>query len=111
MKSSLPDHSRARWRNAVCSAVAGFLVCFNAAGGGHAQVIVGGFEGGPLSEIRPAPTFLKPDLNIITAQPSPSEINSSFLGPVLLMETGGSRLAKRGPCEFRYVKGGCAPAN
>jgi hypothetical protein len=94
MKSSLPDHSRARWRNAVCSAVAGFLVCFNAAGDGHAEVIVRGIEGGPLSEIRPAPTFLKPDLNIITAQPSPSEINSSFLGPVLLMRQAQVDLEK-----------------
>jgi hypothetical protein len=36
--------------------------------------------------LTPAPTFFKPDLDIVTAQPSPSEVNPSFLGPVLLMK-------------------------
>jgi hypothetical protein len=60
----------------------------------QAEVVVRGIEGAPLSEIRPAPTFLKPDLNIVTAQPSPSEVNPSFLGPVLLMKQAQVDLEK-----------------
>ena len=45
-----------------------------------------GIEGHALSEVRPAPAFFKPDVNIVTAQPSPSEINPAYLGPVLLMK-------------------------
>jgi hypothetical protein len=56
--------------------------------------VVRGVEGPPLSEIRPAPDFLKPDLDIITAQPSPSEINPAFLGPVLLMKQAQVDLEK-----------------
>jgi hypothetical protein len=52
----------------------------------NAEVVVRGIEGKPLDEVRPAPAFFKPDLDIITAQPSPSEVNPSFLGPVLLMK-------------------------
>ena len=52
----------------------------------NAEVVVRGIEGKPLEEVRPAPAFFKPDLSIITAQPSPSEVNPSFLGPVLLMK-------------------------
>jgi hypothetical protein len=48
----------------------------------------------PLDEVRPAPTFFRPDLSIITAQPSPSEINPSFLGPVLLMKQAHVDLEK-----------------
>jgi len=68
----------------------------------NAEVVVRGIEGKPLEEVRPAPTFFKPDLSIITAQPSPSEVNPSFLGPVLLMkqahvdlENGTARLPLR----------------
>jgi len=59
-----------------------------------AEVVVRGIEGRPLEEVRPAPTFLKPDLSIITAQPSPSEINPAFLGPVLLMKQAHVDLEK-----------------
>ena len=52
-----------------------------------AAVINRGQEGAPLSEIRPAPKSIYPDEKMITAQPSPSEVNSSFLGPVLLMKS------------------------
>jgi hypothetical protein len=54
--------------------------------GVNVEVVVRGIEGKPLDEVRPAPAFFKPDLDIITAQPSPSEVNPSFLGPVLLMK-------------------------
>jgi hypothetical protein len=46
--------------------------------GVKSEVVVRGVEGKPLEEVRPAPTFFKPDLSIITAQPSPSEINPSW---------------------------------
>lgn len=59
-----------------------------------AEVVVRGVEGKPLDEVRPAPAFFKPDLDIITAQPSPSEVNPSFLGPVLLMKQAQVDLEK-----------------
>ncbi|NLS07562.1 hypothetical protein HGP14_30275 [Rhizobium sp. P32RR-XVIII] len=52
-----------------------------------AEVINRGSEGSPLSEIRPAPKSIYPDQYAITAQPSPSEVDSAFLGPVLLMKS------------------------
>lgn len=52
-----------------------------------AEVIVRGTEGAPLHEARPAPGSIFPDEHIIVAQPSPSEVNPSFLGPVLLMKS------------------------
>ena len=52
-----------------------------------AEVIVRGEEGAPLHEARSAPAFLAQDHAIVVAQPSPSEVNSSFLGPVLLMKS------------------------
>jgi hypothetical protein len=52
-----------------------------------AEVIVRGTEGAPLHEARPAPGAIFPDEHIIVAQPSPSEVNPSFLGPVLLMKS------------------------
>jgi hypothetical protein len=60
----------------------------------QAEVVVRGIEGKPLQEARPAPTFLKPDVNIVVAQPSPSEVNSAFLGPVLLMKQAQVNLEK-----------------
>ncbi len=54
---------------------------------GSAAVINRGDEGPPLSEIRPAPKSIYPDQKIITAQPSPSEVDPAFLGPVLLMKS------------------------
>jgi hypothetical protein len=52
-----------------------------------AEVINRGVEGGPMSEIRPAPKSIYPDQKMITAQPSPSEVDSAYLGPVLLMKS------------------------
>jgi hypothetical protein len=52
-----------------------------------AEVINRGIEGKPLHEARPAPASIFPDEHIIVAQPSPSEVNPSFLGPVLLMKS------------------------
>ncbi len=52
-----------------------------------AEVIVRGTEGKPLHEARPAPAAIFPDEHIIVAQPSPSEVNPAFLGPVLLMKS------------------------
>ena len=60
----------------------------------NAEVIVRGTEGPPLSEARPAPDFIKPDVSIVTAQPSPSEINPAYLGPVLLMKQAQVDLVK-----------------
>ncbi|MGQ7249082.1 DUF7482 domain-containing protein [Halomonas sp. V046] len=54
----------------------------------NAEVIVRGEEGAPLAEVRPAPASIYPDEYIIAASPSPSEINPSFLGPVLLLKSG-----------------------
>jgi hypothetical protein len=69
------------------------VACVGAASA-QAEVVVRGIEGKPLQEVRPAPTFLKPDVNIIVAQPSPSEVNSAFLGPVLLMKQAQVNLEK-----------------
>jgi hypothetical protein len=60
----------------------------------YGEVVVRGTEGHALSEVRPAPAFLKPDVNIVTAQPSPSEINPAYLGPVLLMKQAQVDLEK-----------------
>ena len=74
-------------RNHLAAASAIALTVGLCAGSGvNAEVVVRGIEGKPLEEVRPAPAFFKPDLDIITAQPSPSEVNPSFLGPVLLMK-------------------------
>jgi hypothetical protein len=59
---------------AAASAVA-LTVGLCAGSGVNAEVVVRGIEGKPLEEVRPAPAFFKPDLDIITAQPSPSEVN------------------------------------
>jgi hypothetical protein len=59
-----------------------------------AEVIVRGVEGRPLHEARPAPDFIAPDAKIVVAQPSPSEVNPSFLGPVLLMKSAHVDLEK-----------------
>jgi hypothetical protein len=53
-----------------------------------AEVVVrGGKEGEPESEIRKAPAYVYPDFHTVAAQPSPSEVNPSFFGPVLLMKS------------------------
>ncbi|MBV9079261.1 MAG: hypothetical protein JO048_17495 [Methylobacteriaceae bacterium] len=53
-----------------------------------------GIEGAPLSEVRPAPAYLQPDFKLIAAQPSPSEINPSFVGPVLFLKSAQVDLVK-----------------
>jgi hypothetical protein len=55
--------------------------------GASAAVIDRGQEGPPLSETRPAPKSIYPDQQLITAQPSPSEVDPAYLGPVLLMKS------------------------
>src|SRR5277367_4523765 len=55
--------------------------------GASAAVINRGEEGPPLSEIRPAPKSIYPDQQVITAQPSPSEVDPAYFGPVLLMKS------------------------
>ncbi len=52
-----------------------------------AQVINRGEEAPPFHEARPAPDSIRPDHLIVVAQPSPSEINPSFLGPVHLLRS------------------------
>jgi hypothetical protein len=59
-----------------------------------AEVTVRGIEGFPLHEARPAPASIFPDEHIIVAQPSPSEVNPSFLGPVLLLKSAHIDLEK-----------------
>ena len=56
-----------------------------------AEVVVRGVEGAPLHEARPAPASIFPDEHIIVAQPSPSEVNPSFLGPGPPDEVGAYR--------------------
>jgi hypothetical protein len=75
-----------------------------------AAVINRGLEGPPLSKIRPAPKSIYPDQEVITAQPSPSEVDPAYLGPVLLMSQLSSTLtlAQR-PC--LCGKGGWSQAN
>ena len=60
----------------------------------QAEVIVRGKEGKPLDEIRESPASINADLKTIVAQPSPSEVNPSFLGPVLLMKSAHIDLEK-----------------
>ncbi len=60
----------------------------------YAEVVVRGTEGKPLHEARPAPASIFPDEHIIVAQPSPSDVNPSFLGPVLLMKSAHIDLEK-----------------
>ena len=87
----------ARFPFARGAALAG-LVCALASSPLHpaaqAEVLVRGQEGRPLSEARPAPGALRPDHAIVVAQPSPSEVNPSFLGPVLLMKSAHVDLEK-----------------
>lgn len=52
-----------------------------------AQVINRGEEAAPFHEARPAPDSIRPDHLIVVAQPSPSEVNPSFLGPVHLLRS------------------------
>jgi len=75
-----------------------------AGGAAQAEVIVRGIEGKPLHEARPAPSFLQPDHKIVVAQPSPSEVNPSFLGPVLLMKQAQVDLEK-GTAKLPLYKG------
>jgi hypothetical protein len=78
----------------VAASAVAFTVALGAAGGVDAEVVVRGIEGKPLDEVRPAPEFFRPDLEMISAQPSPSEVNPAFLGPVLLMKQAHVDLEK-----------------
>ena len=74
--------------------LASFAVLASAAPMAQAQVINRGEEGKPYHEARPAPNSIKGDHNIVVAEPSPSNINESFLGPVLLMKSAQVDLDK-----------------
>ena len=63
------------------------IICAALPAAASAAVINRGVEGPPLSEIRPAPKSIYPDQQVITAQPSPSEVDPAYLGPVLLMKS------------------------
>lgn len=93
MAASRYKHSETAWLWSVRATMVAFAACVGAASA-QAEVVVRGIEGKPLQEVRPAPTFLKPDVNIVVAQPSPSEVNSAFLGPVLLMKQAQVNLEK-----------------
>ena len=93
MAASRSKHSETASLWSVRATMVAFAACVGAASA-QAEVVVRGIEGKPLQEVRPAPTFLKPDVNIVVAQPSPSEVNSAFLGPVLLMKQAQVNLEK-----------------
>jgi hypothetical protein len=93
MAASRSKHSETPWLWPVRATMLAVAACVGATSA-QAEVVVRGIEGKPLQEVRPAPTFLKPDVNIVTAQPSPSEVNSAFLGPVLLMKQAQVNLEK-----------------
>jgi hypothetical protein len=93
MTTSRSKHLETAWLCSVRATMVAFAACVGAASA-QAEVVVRGIEGKPLQEARPAPTFLKPDVNIVVAQPSPSEVNSAFLGPVLLMKQAHVNLEK-----------------
>jgi hypothetical protein len=63
------------------------MICVGLPAITSAAVINRGQEGPPLSEIRAAPKSIYPDQAVITAQPSPSEVDPAYLGPVLLMKS------------------------
>lgn len=52
-----------------------------------AQVVNRGEEAPPFHEARRAPDSIRPDHEIVVAQPSPSEVNPSLLGPVHLLRS------------------------
>ena len=68
-------------------AVFGMVAAISLPAALSAAVINRGVEGEPMSEIRPAPKSIFPDQKMITAQPSPSEVDPAYLGPVLLMKS------------------------
>jgi hypothetical protein len=73
---------------------AGALLALGLPSVGHADVVVRGKEGKPLDEIREAPASIAGDLKTIVAQPSPSEVNPAFLGPVVLLKSAHIDLEK-----------------
>jgi hypothetical protein len=83
---------RRRWGN-LMALLAGSLVVLNVPQA-NAEVINRGVEAKPYHEARPAPAYLQPDVKIVVGQPSPSEVNPSFLGPVLLMKSAHVDLVK-----------------
>ncbi len=93
MTRSPQPQSRGR-RISAAAAGLGLVALAAAALPAHSEVVVRGTEGAPLHEARPAPASIFPDEHIIVAQPSPSEVNPSFLGPVLLMKSAHIDLEK-----------------
>ncbi len=81
-----------KFRNAMMAAGAVLALVLPSAL--HADVVVRGKEGKPLDEVREAPASISSDLKTIVAQPSPSEVNPAFLGPVLLMKSAHIDLEK-----------------
>jgi hypothetical protein len=86
------NFSRYRFKRDSCSSTAFSLLSALVLGAmitlpASAEVINRGIEGKPLHEARPAPASIFPNEHIIVAQPSPSEVNPAFLGPVLLMKS------------------------
>lgn len=83
----MKTHHRRGQGKGLALAAAAIATAVIASGGAEAEVINRGIEGRPLHEARPAPKSIFPDEHIIIAQPSPSEVNPAFLGPVLLMKS------------------------
>jgi len=97
---------RVRAAKQRCGCVLATALAASLVGGAAAQaeVVVRGIEGKPLHEARPAPGFIAPDHRIVVAQPSPSDVNPSFLGPVLLMRQAQVDLEK-GTAKLPLYKG------
>ena len=69
------------------------IICAALPAAASAAVINRGVEGPPLCDIRPAPKSIYPDQQVITAQPSPSEVDPAYLEPVLMTDTTDPNLA------------------
>ena len=70
------------------AAIATCIGLFAGASGASAEVAVqGGGQPTPEAEGRRAPAYIFPDFHEIAAQPSPSEVNPAWFGPVLLMHS------------------------
>ena len=69
------------------------IICAALPATASAAVINRGVEGPPMCDIRPAPKSIYPDQQVITAQPSPSEVDPAYLEPVLMTDTTDPNLA------------------
>lgn len=94
-----------RKRIAISTALCAGAALAGAISSAQAEVVVrGSSESLPYQEARPAPEFLANDMKIVVGQPSPSEVNPAFLGPVLLMKAGQVNL-KTGTVRLPLVEG------